>query len=178
MRSTRLDLSNPQPTIKRRNVMTKNNWWGIRTIAILIVALIVSVLPFEVVKTASAEPSEQVIFSGIGFADTGDWQSPVGFWIWCQDEGNGPYAGRCAGAMYVYAQGITVHVEGTVTEEADDTYTMNVTSEKPGVLEATLHNLSEDSGPNNTVEFTVTTAEGTSSGDSGNAVVLVTGPGD
>jgi hypothetical protein len=158
--------------------MTKNNCLGRRMIAVLIVALTVAVLPFGVVKTASAEPSEQVIFSGIGFADAGDWQSPVGFWIWCQDEGNGPYAGRCAGAMYVYAQGITVHVDGTVTEEADDTYTMNVTSRKPDVLEATLHNLSEDSGPNNTVEFTVTTGEGTSSGDSTNAVVRVTGPGD
>jgi len=78
--------------------MTKNNWWGRRMLAIPIVAMIVAILPFGVVRKASAEPSEQVIFSGIGFADAGDWQSPVGFWIWCQDEGNGPYAGRCAGS--------------------------------------------------------------------------------
>jgi hypothetical protein len=58
--------------------MTKNNWWERRMIASLIVALIITFLPFEVVKTASAEPSEQVISSGIGFADTGHWQSPVG----------------------------------------------------------------------------------------------------
>ena len=58
------------------------------------------------------------------------------------------------------------------------TPTMDVTSRKPGVLEATLHNLSEGRGPNNTVEFTVTTGAGTSSGASDNAVVRVTGPGE
>jgi len=131
---------------------------------------------------AANEPSEQVVFSGVGFADTGAWQSPVGFWIWCQAEGNGPYGQdhECAGAMYVYAQGIVVGVDGEVTEEADETYTMSVASRKAGVLAATLHNLSDElnSGPNNSVEFTVTTAAGVSSGVSNTAVVRVTGPGD
>ena len=129
---------------------------------------------------AASGPSEQVIFSGVGFADNGDWQGPVGFWIWCQAEGTGPYAQNhvCAGAMYVYSQQITVGVSGQVTEEADETYTMNVSSHKPGVLEATLHNLSDvlENGPNNTVEFSVTTAEGTSKGASDTAVINVTGP--
>jgi hypothetical protein len=121
-----------------------------------------------------------VIFSGVGFADTGDWTGPVGFWIWCIDEGNGPYAEdkECKGAMYVYSQAITVHVDGDVTELGDDTYRMDVLSQKAGVLSATLHNLSDDSGPNNVVEFEVTTAAGTASGTSDNAVVRVTGPGD
>ena len=48
--------------------------------------------------SAAAGPAEQVIFSGVGFAGDGDWQSPVGFWIWCQPDGNGPYVGACAGA--------------------------------------------------------------------------------
>ena len=129
---------------------------------------------------AAPAPSEQVIFSGVGFADTGDWQSPVGFWIWCQPEGTGPYGqGRaCAGAMYVYAQQITVGVGGQITENGDDTYTMNVSSHHEGVLSATLHNLSADlvNGPANEVEFTVTTAAGTASGISNTSVVQVTGP--
>ena len=133
-------------------------------------------------KSIASGPSEQIIFSGVGFAADGDWEGPVGFWIWCQAEGTGPYGQHrvCAGAMYVYSQAITVHVDGQVTEEADETYTMDVFSRKPGVLSATLHNVTDDleNGPNNTVEFTVTTAEGTSSGESNTAVVKVTGPGD
>ncbi|HEV8427344.1 MAG TPA: hypothetical protein VGQ41_05490 [Pyrinomonadaceae bacterium] len=107
--------------------------------------------------SANNAPSEQVVFSGVGFADDGDWESPVGFWIWCQSEGHGPYGQEheCAGAMYVYAQGITVGVDGEVVEEQDDTYTMNVFSRKEGVLQASLHNLFEDleNGPANKVEF-------------------------
>jgi len=82
--------------------------------------------------------------------------------------------------MYVYAQAITVGVHGQITENGDDTYTMRVSSNKPGVLQATLHNLSDDltSGPRNDVEFTVTTDAGTASGVSDTAVVNVTGPGD
>lgn len=129
---------------------------------------------------AAAAPSEQVVFSGIGFADTGDWQGPVGFWIWCQPEGTGPYGANhaCAGAMYVYEQHTTVGVRGQITENGDDTYTMNVASGHPGVLSATLHNLSADlvNGPANDVEFTVTTAAGTASGASDSAVVQVTRP--
>ncbi len=133
-------------------------------------------------RSAASGPSEQVIFSGVGFADTGDWQGPVGFWIWWQAEGTGPYGQNhaCAGAMYVYSQQITVGVDGQVTEEADETYTMNVFSNKGGVLEATLHNITDhlEQGPNNTVEFSVTTAAGTSGGASDTAVVRVTGPGN
>jgi hypothetical protein len=148
-------------------------------------ALLTIILAFTVSigrTSASSEPSEQIIFSGVGFADDGAWASPVGFWIWCENEGTGPYAADkvCAGSMYVYFQAITVGVHGTVAEEADDTYTMSVFSNKPNVLAATLHNLSEDlnSGPLNSVEFTVTTSAGTSSGVSDNSVVRVTGPSD
>jgi hypothetical protein len=133
-------------------------------------------------KGFASGPSEQVIFSGVGFAANGDWEGPVGFWIWCQADGTGPYGQHrvCAGAMYVYSQAITVHVDGEATEELDETYTMSVSSRKPGELSATLHNVTDDleKGPNNTVQFSVTTAAGTSSGESNTAVVNVTGPGD
>jgi len=151
----------------------------------LIVSMMLSIgLIFiaPVQKSIAGGPSEQIIFSGVGFAADGDWEGPVGFWIWCQAEGTGPYGQHrvCAGAMYVYSQAITVHVDGQVTEEADETYTMNVFSRKTGVLSATLHNVSDDleNGPNNIVEFSVTTAAGTSKGESDTAVVNVTGPGN
>ncbi|HEX9421620.1 MAG TPA: hypothetical protein VF899_00155 [Pyrinomonadaceae bacterium] len=109
-------------------------------------------------------------------------ESPVGFWIWCQAEGHGPYGQdhECAGAMYVYSQAIVVGVDGEVTEQADETYTMDVASRKTGVLSATLHNLSDElkPGPNNSVEFTVTTDSGLSRGVTDTAVVRVTGPGE
>jgi hypothetical protein len=158
-----------KPRIRQRLVMMM-----ILSIGLILVA--------PVQKSNASGPSEQIIFSGVGFAGNGDWQGPVGFWIWCQADGTGPYGEHrvCAGAMYVYSQGITVHVDGQVTEELDETYTMDVSSRKQGVLSATLHNVTDDleSGPNNVVEFSVTTAAGTSSGESDTAVVNVTGPGD
>ncbi|HEY8226598.1 MAG TPA: hypothetical protein VIG25_15065 [Pyrinomonadaceae bacterium] len=149
-------------------------------IGVAAVALMIFALGFSTHRTRAAEPAEQIIFSGVGFADEGAWVGPVGFWVWCINEGTGPYAEHhvCQGAMYVYEQGITVHVDGEVTEEQDDTYTMDLHSKRPGIPSATLHNLTEDSGPTNTVEFTITTGQGTASGASTNAVVNVTGPGD
>jgi hypothetical protein len=125
-------------------------------------------------RAASAEASEQVIFSGVGTSSAG----PVGFWIWCQDEGNGPYAGECHGAMYVYAQHLTTGVNGDISELSEGLYEMQVVSNQgPGVLQATLRNPDEaEKGPHNTVTFTVTTAQGTLMGSSDNAVVVVTGP--
>jgi hypothetical protein len=153
-----------------------------RLIVPLFLLMIGLILIAPVQKSSASGPSEQVIFSGVGFAGNGDWQGPVGFWIWCQPEGTGPYGQHdvCAGAMYVYSQAITVYVDGQITENPDDTYTMTVSSRKPGVLSATLHNATEDleNGPNNIVDFSVTTAAGTSLGESDTAVVNVTGPGD
>ena len=54
---------------------------------------------------------------------------------------------------------------------------MHLQSNKAGVLSATLNNPDEAvSGPNNEVDFSVTTGAGTSSGSSDSAVVRVTGP--
>ncbi|MFN2530578.1 MAG: hypothetical protein ABR555_04690 [Pyrinomonadaceae bacterium] len=130
-------------------------------------------------RSAAAEPSEQVIFSGVGFAAEGAWQSPVGFWIWCQPEGNGPYGQNhvCAGAMYVYAQALTKGVHGFIDEGDEGIYTMHVFANDGSNFSADLTNPEEAvKGPRNTVEFTVTTPAGTSSGASTNSVVNVTGP--
>jgi hypothetical protein len=131
--------------------------------------------------SAASEPAEQVIFSGVGLADDGDWVSPVGFWIWCAAEGEGPYADNhvCSGAIYVYAQGLTKGVHGFAEENPDDSYTMTVFANDGSNFSAELTNeVPVSKGPRNTVSFSVTTNAGTSSGASHNSVVNVTGPGD
>jgi len=129
-------------------------------------------------SSASTEPSEQVIFSGVGFAGDGDWQGPVGFWIWCQPEGTGPYVGVCAGAMYVYSQGLTKGVHGFIADGAEEgEYIMTVSANDGSNFSAELSNeLPLRKGPKSTIDFTVTTPAGTSSGSSTNSVVNVTGP--
>ena len=154
-----------------------------RRLIVLVFLLTVGlILVAPVQKSMASGPSEQVIFSGVGFVSSDQWAGPVGFWIWCQPDGTGPYGQHevCAGAMYVYSQAITVHVDGTANEELDGTYTMTVASRKAGVLSAILHNESADleNGPNNIVDLSVTTAKGLANGESDTAVVQVTGPGD
>lgn len=135
-------------------------------------------------KTAAAEPSEQVVFSGIGVATQG-FVSTFGFWIWCSAEGNGVYAefNACRGSVYLYRTNLTVGVNGFIEEEDDGTYTMRVFPNQPNVtpdfLAAGLRNLSPElqHGPNNTVIFNVFTSAGISIGRSTTAVVIVTGPG-
>ena len=146
---------------------------GISALVILVVAL-----GFPASRSSAAGPAEQVIFSGVGSADNGDWQSPVGFWIWCQPDGNGPYVGACAGAMYVYAQGLTKGVHGSIGDGAEEgEYIMTVSANDGSNFSAELSNeLPLRRGPKSTVDFTVTTGMGTSSGSSTNAVVNVTGP--
>jgi hypothetical protein len=129
--------------------------------------------------SAAAGPSEQIIFSGVGVAGNGAWQSPVGFWIWCQAEGTGPYSQdqSCAGAMYVYAQGLTKGVQGSVAEGPDGIYTMSVFANDGSLFEAELTNgLPLTKGPRNAVSFSITTPAGTSAGGTNTAVVNVTGP--
>jgi len=152
-----------------------------RSVAALIAPIIVLFVVALSGTTANAQASrhsEQVIFSGVGFAGEGDWASPVGFWIWCEADSANPYQGQCNGAMYVYFQLITTGVSGTVTEGPAGIYTMHVTSNKgASVLEAFLVN--DDApvkGPRNGVNFMVTTQAGTSSGSTATAVVNVTGP--
>jgi hypothetical protein len=134
-------------------------------------------------RSMSLAPSEQVIFSGTGTFDEGTplAGSPFGFWIWCQPEGNGPYVGECKGAIYIYALGLTKHVEDAVepgiTEPSEGIYVMNVAS-KGGTIAATLQNAEEAvKGPNNTVNVTFTSPD-VGTGTSTTAVVNVTGPSE
>ena len=66
-----------------------------------LVTIILCVAVFSGTSKAAPASSEQVVFSGIGFAGDGAWASPVGFWIWCEADSGNPYQGRCNGAMYV-----------------------------------------------------------------------------
>ena len=150
-------------------------------------AIVVFSLAFTPIgtKTVSAEPAEQVIFSGIGVATQG-FVSTIGFWIWCSAEGNGVYASfnACRGSVYVYRSNLTVGVNGFVEEEDDGTYTIRVfpnqPAKHPDFLAAGFRNLSPEiqHGPNNTVIFNVFTSQGISIGRSTDAVVNVTGPGN
>ena len=133
---------------------------------------------------AKAKPSEQVIFSGTG---TFDSSSPLagsdfGFWVWCEADSENPYDGECNGAMYIYALGLTKHVEGEIEEietPNGDEYQMTVASTKDNTLAAVLRNVApEQRGPRNTVNVTFTTPNSVGGGSSTRAVVNVTGPGD
>jgi hypothetical protein len=126
------------------------------------------------VGARNRQHSEQVIFSGVGSCTQ---FGNVGFWIWCESDSNNPYQGECNGAMYVYSQGITKHVDGDIEEdESTGAYTMTVQS-RDGILSANLTNVPPPKkGPKNTVEFTVSIPAGSCSGSSTNAVVNVTGP--
>lgn len=156
-----------------------------KTVSIFAIAVFSLVFTPIGTKTASAEAAEQVVFSGIGFANQG-FQSVFGFWVWCSAEGNGLYAdfNACRGSVYLYRVNHTVGVNGFIEKEDDGTYTMRVFAnqpeKRPDFLGAGLRNLSADvqQGPNNTVVFNVFTSEGISIGRSTDAVVVVTGPGN
>ena len=146
-----------------------------RFIAVLALMTIALALTITTPPTSSAEAAEQVVFSGAG---TNNFGAPFAFWVWCQAEPNGPYGHACAGAVAIPLQTLRVGVHGFVREEADETYTMHLFSNFEGALVATLHNVDPDPahGPNNTVEFVVTTPIRTFHGSSTTAVVNVTGP--
>jgi hypothetical protein len=147
-----------------------------------IVGLCTALMLLGYVTITRAEASEQIIFSGVGFGTFDGTETPVGFWIWCQENNPSPhaeYAGECAGAMYFYALGITKAIEGDVDELEEGVYQMTVTSRNAASVACILTNeLNEEGevehGPNNTVRVDCATPNG--SGVSTNAVVNVTGP--
>jgi hypothetical protein len=119
---------------------------------------------------ASAAHSEQVVFSGTGGTDIG----PFGNWIWCEADSTNPYHGNCSGSVYFYAQHITKHVVGEITESAPGLYTMSVWSSDHSVV-CDLNNPNPAvRGPHNTVN--VSCSAPAASGSSTNEVVNVTGP--
>ena len=132
-------------------------------------------------RSASAEASEQVIFSGEGVTTDG---LEVGFWIWCMSEGNGPnYTGACRGSILVHDGGPAQGVAGFIVELPDGTYVARVfgTNAKKSVVAAALHNVDPEpaSGPNNLVQFGLLLTDGVNRiGTSPDSVVNVTGPGD
>src|SRR5262245_35307796 len=86
-------------------------------------------------RSAKADNAENVHFNGIGFTNDG---IKVGFWIWCQPEGNSPvYTGACKGAMQLYGMDNAVAVQGFIVELPDGTYVARVFAKKAtGVLVA------------------------------------------
>ena len=156
--------------------------WRSVIVRLTLVVLMLGVVAFSSARRTSArEASEQVIFSGVGFfgEQSEIAGSPFGFWIWCESDSQNPYAGRCNGAMYIYALGITKHVDGTIEEIETNTgeaYEMDVHS-RDGVLAATLQNVAPNvKGPRNTVNAVFAMPAGVGGGTSTNAVVNVTGP--
>ena len=126
---------------------------------------------------AAPRNSEQVVFSGVAnIASTFTNGSPVGFWVWCEAESSNPYEEECNGALYLYALGITRHVEGDVSEPSEGIYRMVVSSTRDGALvNCVLINAAEaEHGPNNRVDVSCGTPAG--SAHTLGAVVNVTGP--
>jgi hypothetical protein len=119
---------------------------------------------------ASAQSSEQVVFSGTGATNVG----PFGNWIWCEADSTNPYSGACSGSIYFYAQHLTKHVSGHIEEPSEGRYTMIVASADHSIV-CQLHNPNEAvRGPHNTV--TIACSAPAASGSSSNEVVNVTGP--
>ncbi len=149
------------------------------------VLLVVSILAIASVA-AAANNSEQLVFSGTGFATFtpnggSATPTPFGFWIWCESDSNNPYKGECAGSMYFYALGITRAVEdageGAIQELSEGIYQISVVDKKSQgqVIACTLTNQSANHGPNNLFDVICTAPAGGAAGDAA-GVVNVTGP--
>jgi hypothetical protein len=133
-------------------------------------SLMMVVVGASAVSATAANNSEQVVFSGTGATNIG----PFGNWIWCEADSTNPYHGNCSGSMYFYAQHITKHVVGEITESSPGLYTMNVWSSDHSVM-CQLNNPNEAvRGPHNTVD--VSCSAPAASGSSATEVVKVTGP--
>ncbi len=126
-------------------------------------------------SAGASQGVEQIVFSGTGGGTFNGTDTPMGFWIWCQPQSHNPYA-FCYGSMYFHDLGIVEGIHsGTVTEIADDTYQM-VVSSKDGSVQCTLTNEPPIvGGPHNTVDVSCSSPSG--SGQSTSAVVKATGPG-
>ena len=166
------------------NIRTRRGRKLVSLVAMAIITLAFTTIPAG--RSAyAAEPSEQVIFSGIGFTNDGLFE--VGFWIWCQPESNSPiYAGACRGSVHISGQGPASGVAGFVVENPDGTYvarvfSTNANNGKKFLVAAVFHNANPepDSGPSNLVQFGILGTDGiVRTGVDPNAVVNVTGPGD
>jgi hypothetical protein len=126
---------------------------------------------------SKANNSEQVVFSGdADLSSTFAQGSEVGFWIWCEADGNNSYLHECNGAMQFDDLRLTRHVEGDITELSEGIYQMTVSSTLDNtIVNCVLTNAAEAvSGPKNRVDISCTTPSG--SVHTLTAVVNVTGP--
>jgi len=144
-----------------------------------VLLLLVMVLPITLCSPTvqAAMNSEQVVFSGTGsgvFPSAPGHSSPFGFWVWCESDSTNPYVGACAGAMYVYALGLTRHVSGTITELSSGAYLMTVHSSDGAIVASLTNTPPVTKGPTNIVTAAFSSPAG--AGKSTNAVVNVTGP--
>jgi hypothetical protein len=138
---------------------------------IVVAACLAVAVPIGLLATApvaSAERSEQVVFSGTGFGDFG----PFGFWVWCAVDSHNPYD-DCNGAMYFYGLHLTKHVDGEVTEPEDDQYQMDLSSRDGSIVCTLINEPPIVHGPHNTVNASCSTPAG--SGTSTTAVVTNNG---
>lgn len=147
--------------------------------AIAVITLAFTLAPST--RSAKADNAENVHFNGVAFTNDG---VKVGFWIWCQPEGNSPvYTGACKGAMHLYGLDNAVAVQGFIIENPDGTYVARVFAKKATglLLAAAFHNVNveDNHGPNNVVQFGVLTADGVNRIGVGTDIVFhITGPGD
>jgi hypothetical protein len=117
---------------------------------------------------AGAQGKEQVVFSGEG---TGSFEAE--FWIWCAVDEAGAYD-DCNGAMRFDDLHLVRHVEGEVTELAEDVYQMDVESTRDSAVACTLTNVPPIThGHTNTVQIECSTPSGSATSD--DAVVVATG---
>jgi len=143
-----------------------------RALRLLTATAVVALGVFGVTLTSAsaAQNSEQVVFSGTGSSGVG----PFGNWIWCEADSENPYQGACNGSIYFYAQHLTKHVAGEITEGADGLYTMSVSSSDQKIVCQLSNPNQAVSGPHNTVDLTCNAPA--TSGSSTNEVIRVTGP--
>lgn len=147
--------------------------------AALVAALIVGLYPASA-GTAAASNAEQVVFSGTGVPPVSS--EPFGFWVWCQVEPASDashYDTDCAGALYFYARGLTVHVSGEVYEPEEGVYEMELSAPAAGLWCELANATPIRRGPANMVMGECTLGDEAIAGlTSNNAVVVVTGPED
>jgi hypothetical protein len=141
---------------------------GTRLLVAGVIAL--AALGLTVTGASAAHNSEQVVFSGTGNTDIG----PFGNWIWCEADSENPYQGECNGSVYFYAQHLTKHVEGEITEPEEGHYTMSVSSSDHSIVCEFSNRDEAVRGPHNTVD--VSCSAPAASGSSTREVVNVTGP--
>jgi hypothetical protein len=145
--------------------------------AVLVLTLTISSL----VTAAGPRNSVQVVFSGTGLGNYGNFtNAPFGFWVWCLAQTPPPSNGNytdCAGAMYFYAAGITKGITGDISGGPSSWTMSNLHSADGAIAGCVLTNIPPVSaGPTNTVILSACTAPAGGSGTSNNAVVNVTGP--